>query len=1262
MNSPKNHHPRVPGNRNPQTGAALIIVLASLIFVSVLTVAFLMSMRSKLALSKSGSDASEVKMLAETAVNIAISQVRDATKKSGTDNLAWASQPGMVRLYNASGNPAGYYKLYSADNMVATSGAFDPASDAVPAGWADDPAVFTDLNAPVPGNEPDPADPTKKNGIFPILDAAALTPQNTEWISLTNAPTTGTTNPAPMPVKWLYVLEDGSLHTPDASSSGTRAVISAATTTNPIVGRIAFWADDESTKININTASATSANTFWDVPRFTKGRLNSAGSAAEGDVALNIYQPAKNEFQRYPGHPATVSLNRDVLSDLSMDQIFALAPRVNKGGSDDATKTFYLAGQADSAADLAVTITPERLYATVDELVFDPDRQPQGLSRDRVRASGFFLTANSRAPELNLHGRPRVAMWPLSSINNNTHRTPADRLIAFCSTIGDVTDPAKNFPFYFTRGNRWDATADTTLDRNTALLNYLDDLTLNRPVPGFGGSFYGKYGDDQRQTLTQIFDYIRMTNMNDSTQPKPGRPTNLSPARRFAGNGGTRNLFSSQIIPARHEDWGTSAFGIMPRISGAMLHFVALADGDKPAPVLPNTDDLRKVKTAQVGTPVPPMLPDRQAPVGHRAVQAYLYFQFLNVSQIFAAYHPLFWVEVEGLNSFTLNGQNMGFPSSAIALSSNEVTQDFGVHKGASGYSNHRWLTAFRHLRLDKNTNDPATFPFYSDILAVPISAPTMAFSGGTLRVRFYAGIPPFTSEATARKGPLIQTLDIAFPPADFPLPTLSEARTVGVIPNPRPAADWNNPPYGTPLDTDRFASAGRNGWLGIDPVNDVAQSVNWVGEGSASHGDYRLAAGRPPEDVIRGFQPHPEYGKSRMAHALSNALGGQAGGGSGRGLLVDGATPTIDTSHGSALTKAPALPPGVTTIPGIGGDWDNGVGTQVIDGPYINFPDEGNIRYGGGGNNLSYFGIDGGAEVGETFFTPNRIIPSSAMLGSLPTGVKAGVPWRTLHFRPANPNNPLPPGPPDHTLLDLFWMPVVEPYAISEPFSTAGKINLNQQIIPFTYINRWAGLRALLASEKVTRIPLADSAKYKMSEAASATGSVNPGTYRNSLNLSPTDGTLRQFREKFAAGEIFRSGTEICDIFLVPEDRAWTSDAQARSQWYGSDFAMVGDNVRERPYANLYGRVTTKSNVFTVHYHAQVLQKSKARNLSDPTVFDTGAGDKVAAAQRGATTFERYLDPNDPRLAATDPAAANATSLEEFYRARIVNTSVFNP
>ena len=56
-----------------------------------------------------------------------------------------------------------------------------------------------------------------------------------------------------MPVEWLYVLEDGSYATA-ASATGDEVSVPAATKDNPVVGRIAFWADDESCKVNINTA------------------------------------------------------------------------------------------------------------------------------------------------------------------------------------------------------------------------------------------------------------------------------------------------------------------------------------------------------------------------------------------------------------------------------------------------------------------------------------------------------------------------------------------------------------------------------------------------------------------------------------------------------------------------------------------------------------------------------------------------------------------------------------------------------------------------------------------------------------------------------------------------------------------------------------------------------------------------------------------------------------------------------------------------
>jgi hypothetical protein len=45
--------------------------------------------------------------------------------------------------------------------------------------------------------------------------------------------------------------------------------------------------------------------------------------------------------------------------------------------------------------------------------------------------------------------------------------------------------------------------------------------------------------------------------------------------------------------------------------------------------------------------------------------------------------------------------------------------------------------------------------------------------------------------------------------------------------------------------------------------------------------------------------------------------------------------------------------------------------------------------------------------------------------------------------------------------------MPVVEPYSISVPLATSGKVNLNCQIAPFTYIRRDTALRGAFAERK---------------------------------------------------------------------------------------------------------------------------------------------------------------------------------------------------
>jgi uncharacterized protein (TIGR02600 family) len=240
----------------------------------------------------------------------------------------------------------------------------------------------------------------------------------------------------------------------------------------------------------------------------------------------------------------------------------------------------------------------------------------------------------------------------------------------------------------------------------------------------------------------------------------------------------------------------------------------------------------------------------------------------------------------------------------------------------------------------------------------------------------------------------------------------------------------------------------------------------------------------------------------------------------------------------------APKIPSNVT--PNKYWDWDTGLPTS-IDGAYANKPDEGNI-YVNSANPYYQSGdnTDGNDTASQTkrssYFTANRIIPSAVMFGSLPTGVKNNIPWRTLLFRPLGSDDTFHPrtNPADHLFLDLFTMPVVEPYAISEPFSTAGKVNMNYQIVPFTYITRSAALRAVLSSELIARAPAAaataDAYKGQPGNPPSSLSGAAALMARLPINLDESTGTLKQFADKFSSGQIFRSASEICDLYLVPK------------------------------------------------------------------------------------------------------------------------------
>ena len=482
-----------------------------------------------------------------------------------------------------------------------------------------------------------------------------------------------------------------------------------------------------------------------------------------------------------------------------------------------------------------------------------------------------------------------------------------------------------------------------------------------------------------------------------------------------------------------------------------------------------------------------------------------------------------------------------------------------------------------------------------------------------------------------------------------------------------------------------------------------------------------------------------------------------------------DGISSTILEHY--AAQSSPAVTPelqGAYMDGGLGGakklqgDWSNGLGPSS-DGALIFKPDEGvqmNNFIGNGTYSSNYYQTNQFFTNALSSYSPNRQVPSAVIFGTLPSIVfgglypwnapsSGGVPWCTLLFCPNPASNDgaqlgqsfaahpgfgvgsgaqgpsdYPPYtvPPDHLFLDLFWMPVVDPYAISEPFSTAGKVNLNYEIVPFgSYIHRSTALHAVMKSTRILAIPTQandgclppppppQQANNNWPNAKSISSTVdNPASsgggpdfsYRYNINLAATIDDFAttgnnsysdsQFYARFITqGDLFRSASEICNVFLVPQAvpgynyfsnsgngsiapstalPALPTDAlpDDMEKWW-SHFRLTGDNGREMPYKYLYPRLTTKSDDFEVHMRVQVLSQTPADRANGS--FNTANGDSIVGEYHGSAIVERYLDPNQtnpplPDFATTfpgNPTGATST-VDNYVRYRVVSTKAFAP
>lgn len=1210
-------------------GAAIVIVLALIVLMLGLAIAFLSRVQNDRVTSSIYAAAATSRQLADTTVGLVQTQINKATTQ-GSD-VAWASQPGMIRTFSNSGGLLQAFKLYSADNMILDApnkSALD-TEFAIAASWQSDKAIWTDLNAPVI---------VRVNGAdvqkYPILDPGA--DGRVEGFQIA-APPGNNSAKGQMPVKWLYLLQNGTLVAP--GGNGNTATVTGATKNNPIVGRIAFWTDDETCKVNVNTASEGS---FWDTPRLD--------TAEERDLAKN--QPAQKEFQRYPGHPATTSLapiffansatSTPDLTQAQREAIYSLIPRVNGGGS--------LGGS--TVATAAITPDSDRLYASVDELVFAADRSAQavdaGATRDKIEQARFFLTTHSRAPELTLFNTPRVSMWPLDSNATNNYRTAFDRLIAFCTTINGQ-------PYYFARSNPKSATDDyDTIARNQQIYAYLKNLTsLN--IPGFGGKFDTKLGSDRDQVLTEIFDYIRSTNLDDSGLPianRYGERGELSP-----NNAALLSAGANQVTPIRIGS--TQGFGRFPTITEVGIQFICTAKADDLATTA--VDESLGSNTTMNRTLGSTLLTTNQ-----RRVEALFFFETFIPSLANPKIYDAYCVRITGLNGFQLNGQPLGFPADGTDLSHRNRGfcfhgRDYGGTFSPRGTLSGRpgetgsmsRLPARGVMPADAGITALTLYPFVSAPVTIDAAAGTMTFIGGTITVEIYPRSQSSAPGYSTGTQP-VQTLTMTFPGGTFPIPDLVDAGTPAYDASYNIATDKENW-WSFSLDGAIAGKPGRlQGWSRIPSGNttnntlyigDIFHPKDVVRSMVPSQNDYRLLALNLPANAgPTTFVKHPSYDtvSASLAHAVSeNYLTDVIRGRSVQSTGYPGTGSGVSYDS-SSLPDVP-LP----STESASGDWDNGMAT-LPDGPYINRPDEGNIF--NIALEIPYFdNTEQSTTADSTFFSPNRLIPSAGMLGSLPSQPKAGKAFQTLLFR-AQAGHPGNTSPPDHLITDLFWMPVVEPYAISEPLSTAGKINMNYEIAPFgEFITRSTGVVSLLRSEKLLAIPKSAGPSYKVG----ATPASRINSFRTRIDAHET---LTQFKDVFDTGDIFRSASQIMALHLVPK-----GENLSGMTTFWTEHSLTGDNSREKPYADLLGRLTTKSNTFTVHYRVQTLKKVQG---TDSAVWDENR-DQVVSEHRGSTAIERFINPNESTIIDYATASYPLTSGQDLgakYKWRILSVSTFAP
>lgn len=1254
----------------------------------------------------------------DAAARTVMTQCREATFGSAT---YWTSQPGALRAFDrTTGNLRALHKLYSAPELTITE-VTRLAADR-PTNWAARADHYVDLNAP-----------TAVGGdwVYPIADPRC----DAEGFSFT--PADGP-NPLPFPVAWLYVTRDGTLGPLDDHRrfvpilnprTGTARPASAD---NPIVARVAWWADDSTCKININTASE---GVFWDTPRCDTTE----------ERAFGRFQPARGEWQRDMGHPAAVCLSSvlfpgqrlhlpdttSLLDPLPLETarvLWRATPGIPNAGSLGGT----VAVDHGPAGKVEETVTA--LHDSLASLATTPGL-PEA-AQTRINRGRFFLTIHSRALEATRDGRPRISLWPLKGagswtagpgwsewlsqklLPSPTTFTEFDGLIA---TASSVPRGSIRFPITVVRDAPDDPNYDLyflELGSNRQLAASLQaalDATVYR-----SRHYTAKFGSgpqsDAASLMAAMVEYIRQTNIRD-----PELWRNLRFADEYRA---VTSLLWDMDTPSHRLIDATRpiprGLGAFPTVTEVALHFslrnklpasaasiranTFYGDNQQAATALGHWFDHYEIQT---GLLIETFSPSQSGPT----VAPSIGFSLMGFSGTAVSVarvpntNPVITTQDLSIDNMALSGKRLAFPGTAIQLSTasslpSAPPAHWQSNSGTFGVRGMKSLISFKPLIFSLVPGEATPyFNFYG--------SPNHP-EQNHLRLLVYAPHPEPAGSENMTRG-LVQSIPLAFPeimnsPILLPFADPDPAPLITPVPTGGAAAG-----NGSRLAHARLSGGGLYGASGLIHANhDIVQSL------VPNHGDFRLLAakfhvaqghevpgGSNQARQVTTFVPHPNYGLTRLAHSLtepvpaanrairlatphyiSSRLSATDDGYFMKGSTYPDGSPALDLAldpgyrpdfvlkpWGSTAAQGLLYPLSTDSLPGgavsggnrvflsmaevfdlgrydrvseqpilylrgpgrpdVTGDFDNGL-AATMDGPYINAPDPGDAR-GTEREDTPYFEARDQPWVDNPgTFSPYRHVPSAMMLGSLPTGVMSNVPWQTLLFRPDAARGTGAAhfgstGWPDHLIADFFRMPVVKPSSTvdwndpeaawkpSDAFSTEGRINMNCAMVPFDHVRRSTALHALFKAQKILAIPDEAGPVYK-------TGA---GTrpWRRHIDAAET---LRQWESRFASGDVFHTTSEIAEQWLVPE-----GGTLENMPAFWARHRLTGDNSKERPYANIYPHLTTKSLTYELH----VVVESIVKEVGSPADTFVPGTDSLGARVRHTIMISGRVDPRDPAL-----------------------------